>query len=137
MRRHRVVSKPQANINITSLLDIVFVLLIAFMIVAPALKYGVELELPKVEKAPQLKQNQPITLSITQGALGPDIRVNGQVSSLDDLVGDIERLRTDDPDRPVAIEADRGVDWEQMTRVVAALQNGSVGNIGIVTDPLD
>lgn len=137
MRRHRVVSKPQATINITSLLDIVFVLLIAFMIVAPALKYGIELELPKVEKTPQLKQTQPITVSIKPGLLAPEIQVNGQRSSLESLVPDIEQLRDGKPERPVAIEADRSVDWQQMTRVVAALQDGSVGNIGIVTEPLE
>ena len=137
MRRHRVVSKPQANINITSLLDIVFVLLIAFMIVAPALKSGVDLELPKVEKAPQLKQAQAITLSIKPGLLSPEIQIDGQASSLDAMLEDIEHLRAGKPDRPIALEADRSVDWQQMARVVAALQNGGVGNVGIVTDPME
>ena len=48
MRRHRRNQRPVAEINMTSLLDVAFVLLIAFMMVAPSLKYGVEIDLPEI-----------------------------------------------------------------------------------------
>jgi len=136
-RRRGSVTKPSANINVTSLLDITFVLLISFMVITPALKSGVEIELPKVRESNQLKAAKPVDIEVKSGLDGPDIYVNGQVSTLDALVDDVQAARTSlTEEGPVTLTADRRVDWEQMASIIARLKTAGIENVGIVTEPL-
>lgn len=135
-RRQRVVSEPLANINVTSLLDITFVLLIAFMIVAPALKHGLDLDLPEVRNAPNLNPDKPLSVAVKSGPVMTDIYLEGRPVVLEELAAQIRGI---DPDlsRPVTLEGDKRADWESMARVIAELRNGGVTNIGIVTVPAE
>ncbi len=136
MRRRRSVSKVSAQINVTSLLDIAFVLLITFMIVAPALQQGVELELPKVREAPGLKQDKPASLVVRHSLVGMDLELNGQVISLDNLTPYLQTEAAKFEKYSLTISGDRRVQWEQMAQVITAIRNGGVDNIGILTLPM-
>ncbi|MEQ8821307.1 MAG: biopolymer transporter ExbD [Sumerlaeia bacterium] len=131
-RRRRPVSQPRADINITSLLDITFVLLIAFMIVAPALKHGVDIELPQVAEAPALEETRPLTLLIKPGSDDPLVFLDGTQIEFPRLA---QTLQAQGPGRPISLEADRRVDWQQMARVITVLETSGIPNIGIVTQP--
>ncbi|MBI5155231.1 biopolymer transporter ExbD [Candidatus Poribacteria bacterium] len=134
-RRHSAVSRPMANINVTSLLDITFVLLIAFMVIAPALNHGVELELPKVRKAPVTKKADPVSVAVKPGADGDaEIYVNGQAVQLDLLVDKVRELRGGSTDRAVTLDGDRRVEWEAVAQVITELRQGGIENIGIMTN---
>jgi len=133
-RRRSSVERPRAEINITSLLDITFVLLISFIIVAPAMIRGVDIDLPTVREAQTLKPSKPITVSVPYHADGKEeIRVQGKAFDLDGLVPEIRRIAGDDKDRAVTLDADRRVDWETMAKVVSELRRGGIANIGILT----
>jgi biopolymer transport protein ExbD len=135
-RRRRPTVQPMASINMTSLLDIVFVLLIAFMVVAPALKHGIEIELPRVREVPVAKESRPISVTVRGNGGGEaEVFVDGQAVQLALLVASIEERRGGDDSRPVALEGDRFASWEQMAAVVAELQRGGVGTVGIMTTP--
>lgn len=134
-RRRQPVSRPEATINITSLLDITFVLLIAFMIVAPALKHGIEIDLPEVRDAPSLADRTPIAVIVKHGGSTPLLYVDGEVVELDILIDTINLRRELSPDKPITLEADKDVDWNQMAMVIGALKIGGVGNVGILTQP--
>ena len=134
--RRRQTLQPMAMINMTSLLDIVFVLLIAFMVVAPALKHSIEIELPRVREVPIAKETRPISVTVRGSGGGePEVFVDGQAVQLALLVARIEERRNGDAARPVALEGDRSASWEQMAAVVAELQKGGVGTVGIRTTP--
>ncbi len=135
-RRRQPVSQPAANINITSLLDITFVLMIAFMVVAPALKHGVDLELPEVKEAPSLKNDKPIAVTVEYVSdASANILVDGKSVSLEELVA---RLKAENAGgeggRAVTLEGDRRVDWQTMTEVITELRQGGIVNIGILTN---
>lgn len=133
MKRHKAVMQPTASINVTSLLDITFVLLIAFMIVAPALKYGVDIDLPEVSEAPVIKEARPVQIAVKPGISGSQIFVDGQAVELDVLVERVKAVSTGENVRPVTLEGDRSVDWQHMAEVIAELRAGGVTQIGIVT----
>lgn len=133
-RRRSSVERPRAEINITSLLDITFVLLISFIIVAPAMIRGVDIDLPTVRDAQTLKPNKPITVSVPYHADGKDeLRVQGKAIELDGLVDEIRRVAGDDKDRAVTLDADHRVEWDTMARVISELRRGGIANIGILT----
>jgi biopolymer transport protein ExbD len=135
MRRHRRELRPVADINLTSLLDVSFVLLIAFMIVAPSLKYGIQLDLPTIkEGAPQLNQNQQqlFTITLPKPKAGTqDFLVNDSPAQLRDIE---ERLRLQKQQgRQVAVEinADKDVPYETFIEVVAAVRRAGVEAVGL------
>jgi biopolymer transport protein ExbD len=136
MRRRRSVSKVTAQMNVTSLLDITFVLLITFMIVAPALRHGVELDLPKVREAPGLKQDKPAALVVRHSLVGMDLELDGQVVSLDNLTPHLRAEAAKFEKYSLTISGDRRVQWEQMAQVITAIRNAGVDNIGILTLPM-
>ena len=139
IRRRRATVQPTSAINVTSLLDIVFVLLIAFMVVAPAMKHGIDIELPKVTETPVVEESRPVSVTVRGSADAgpPEIFVDGQAVLLDGLIAAIEGARGGDESRPIALEGDRTASWEQMAMVVGELQRGGVGAVGIMTQPRD
>jgi biopolymer transport protein TolR len=133
IRRHRTLAKPMAQINVTSLLDITFVLLIAFMIVAPALRHGIDIELPTVRKAPSLAPEKPISIIVKSDLGSETVYLEGQPVEVSELVRAISRLGADPTARPVTLEGDRRANWETMAKVFAELRDGGITNIGIIT----
>lgn len=135
-RRHRAVQQPMAQINVTSMLDITFVLLITFMIVAPALRYGIDLELPEVREAPVVENaSKPVTVAVKPGVIGPEIYVNGEVTDAAQVVSAVKLASGGELARQaVTLEGDKAIDWETMARILADLRGGGIENIGIMTE---
>lgn len=145
MRRHRRGVKPVAEINLTSLLDVTFVLLIAFMIMAPSLKYGVEIDLPSMNQgAPQLSTDQSniATISITRAMGGEAGQTTGRTVMLDDEQLQISQLETRLRERnqaaqgklAVEINADRDIPYEAFVQVVGALRRAGIEGVGLPVD---
>ena len=138
MKRHHRDLPILSSINLTSLLDVTFMLLIAFMVIAPLLKYGLRLELPEVKTAKRLEQKTTFTITI-QKRLDEEeserIYLNDKRVTLDELTEELhanyERARNID----VVIEADKNASYGRFAQVIAAVQDAGVENIGIVTQP--
>ncbi len=139
MKRHHRDLPILSSINLTSLLDVTFMLLIAFMVIAPLLKYGLRLELPEVKTAKRLEQKTTFTITI-QKRLDEEeserIYLNDKRVTLDELTEELhanyERARNID----VVIEADKSASYGRFAQVMAAVQDAGVENIGIVTQPV-
>ncbi|MBX7245218.1 MAG: biopolymer transporter ExbD [Candidatus Sumerlaeaceae bacterium] len=139
MRRHRRDLQLMTQINLTSMLDVAFVLLIAFMIVAPSLKYGLDLELPTIkEGAPQLKgsQQQLYTIVVPKPAEGgtQDFFMNDSPSQLKEIEDRLKLQKTKGEKVAVEIQADRAVPYETFVQVVAAVRRAGVEAVGLPVD---
>ena len=145
MRRHRRGAKPLAEINLTSLLDVTFVLLIAFMIMAPSLKYGVEIDLPGMSKgAPQLTTDQShlATISITKSMAGHAGQTGPRTFMLDGEQMELDQLETRLKSRneasggklAVEVNADADVPYEAFVQVVGALRRAGIEGVGLPVD---
>ncbi|MDX2177715.1 MAG: biopolymer transporter ExbD [Candidatus Sumerlaeia bacterium] len=137
-RRHRrIAALPEPQINITSMLDIVFCLLIAFMIVAPALKNGVDLELPKVREAPRFDAKRtPHNIDIRWDSAAGEGRVflNSKEVQVPDLVSSLKAASLASSDKPILLNSDRRVPWQEVATVITSLRAAGIGEIGLITD---
>jgi len=135
MRRHRKELVPLTQINLTSLLDVAFVLLIAFMIVAPALKYGLDLDLPTLkEGAPQLAQDQQhlFTIVVPRPKDGAqEFFMNDTPSKLGDIEDRLKLQKKQGGKVAVEIQADRDVPYETFVQVVAAVRRAGIEAVGL------
>ena len=122
-----------SEINVTPLVDVMLVLLIIFMIAAPMLTTGVDVELPKAD-APRMEidQEQPL-ISVRRDQR---IFLFDEEVSLDMLR---ERLLTDQRIREVDevfVQADEQVPYGVVAQVLALVRQAGIGKMGLVTDPL-
>jgi biopolymer transport protein ExbD len=139
MKRHRRPLDPINQINLTSLLDVAFVLLIAFMIVAPSMKYGINLDLPTIkEGAPQLAQDQQklFTISVPKPKGGvQEFMMNDAPSQLQEIENRIRLQKQGGAKVAVEIQADRDAPYDAFIQVVAAVRRAGVEAVGLPVEP--
>ncbi len=128
-RRHNL--PLSADINITNLVDVAFVLLIIFIITAPILQGGVEVQLPKGEAAP-ITTADAVTVTVARDRIYMD-RV--PVSSLTELERLLERQLAEKGTRRVYLRGDSAVAYGEVTAVLGVLQRLDVVDVGMVFEP--
>ena len=126
-----------AEINVVPYIDVMLVLLVIFMVTAPMLMQGVEVDLPDAAAAPVDNQDaEPLIVSINgQGQLFLNLGVNEKKSlalaTIQQRVGAVLR-RT--PEKPVLIWGDKTVPYGQVVFVMTALQAAGAPSVGLVTE---
>ncbi|AGA35007.1 Tol biopolymer transport system, TolR protein [Thioalkalivibrio nitratireducens DSM 14787] len=142
MSRHngRRLRRPMSQINVVPFIDVMLVLLIIFMITAPMLQQGVEVDLPEAE-AQALETDQraaePIVVTVTAaGALS----VNQGPLANEPLAGpQLVELVTDllvaNPGIQTYVRGDRHVDYGRVMDAMVALQRAGAGRVGLLTEP--
>ena len=131
----RQYDEPVAAINVTPLVDVMLVLLVIFMITAPILQQGVEVNLPKATTAPLPGTAEQIVVSLTKD--GKVFVGDGNEVSLDTLaakVGAIMKTRGADGQK-VYIKADQTIEYGALMEVMSRLHTGGITQIGLVSDP--
>ncbi|MFO7178003.1 MAG: biopolymer transporter ExbD [Pseudomonadota bacterium] len=109
------------EINVTPLVDVVLVLLIIFMVVAPALTEGAPIELPKVTRPdPKPKDMNPIEVAV---AADGTVLVEGRSVSTSELSALVERLHGEAPERSLLLKADERCPYEHVRQTFGALQH--------------
>ena len=133
--------KLMAEINVVPYIDVMLVLLIIFMVTAPLLTQGIEVELPKANAEPieSVPDHDPLVLSVdAEGNLyinaGDD---EDKPSSGRKIVTIVSVVLGEKPATPVFVKADRAVPYGNVVGAMVLLQQAGANNIGFVTDPLD
>ena len=128
------------DINVVPYIDVMLVLLIIFMVTAPLLTPGIEVELPKAGAgALSNANNTPIVVSVDEAGnlyinVGDD---EEEPASADDIVSRTRIILTEKPGTPVLVKADRRVQYGYVVGAMVLLQQGGAENVGFVTDPLN
>lgn len=122
-----------ADINITPLVDVVLVLLIIFMLTAPILQSGIEVEVPKTKTVKEITEDR-VVISIDKQQrvfLGNDpINVN--------RIADTLRRKVRDPQhQSIFLRADENVPFGAFATVMDAVKQAGITNVSIVTQPLN
>jgi len=120
-----------SQINVTPFVDVMLVLLIIFMVTAPMLEKGVDVELPEVSQAPNLAAaQQSLIVSIDRHG---KISVGKQrVPSAEKLVAVLKQILDQREDKQVYLEADKVVRYQQVVEVLAAIKRAGVTRLGMV-----
>jgi biopolymer transport protein TolR len=120
---------PMAEINVTPFVDVVLVLLIIFMVTAPFLQGGLEIDLPKVASR---------GLDVQEGLI-VSVRGDRTVAIGNDIVP-FDRLedaltRAGAGHRPVFLKADRNVPYGLIVEMISRMRRSGVSSLGLVTEP--
>ncbi len=125
-----------SQINVTPLVDVMLVLLIIFMVSAPMMTQGIELNLPKETIAPikaEGEESQRLTVSIDKGGrvyLGAGNEVEM------DLVGNrVAAILTTREDKSVYVKADKDVPYGVVMAAMARIRRAGIYKVGLITDP--
>jgi biopolymer transport protein TolR len=146
--RHRTRKKPMSDINVVPYIDVMLVLLIIFMITAPLLSQGVNVELPKISSQPldTPPDNPPVVISVDsdgnyyiafggESADDQEKPVDAQV-----LVNRVAALLkyAEEQKRPktkVVLKGDTNVAYGRVVELMSLLQNAGVEGVGLITEP--
>jgi biopolymer transport protein TolR len=139
---------PMADINVTPLVDVVLVLLIIFMVITHLLGSGVSVPLPPSETATQVRDGgQHLVVSIkktsqrvvvvgggTAPRIPPEIYVDTNRSSEDDLITDINEAYQDKPARGLLIKGDKDLTWRDVHEVMDIIHAGGMNTMLLATE---
>ena len=121
-----------SEINVTPFVDVMLVLLIIFMVTAPMLDQGVEVDLPEVAEAPGLPvQQEPLVVTLQKN--GQILIGKAKINQLSKLGPVIQQALKGKPDREVFLEADENVPYGRVVKVMAAVKKAGVEKLGMVT----
>lgn len=133
--------KLMGEINVVPYIDVMLVLLVIFMVTAPLLTQGIEVELPKAGAEPidDVPNHPPLVISIdAEGNLYVNVGDNeDEPVSGKEVVARVGAVLRNRPDTPILVKADRSVPYGNVVGAMVLLQRGGAESIGFVTDPLD
>lgn len=131
--------KPIAEMNVVPYIDVMLVLLVIFMVTAPILTQGVEVDLPKVASKPieSPEDNEPIVVTLDAKGhyyleMGSDPK---QSVSLDTVTDKVSALVRSNPGIKVLVRGDTAVPYGDVVQLMSRLQAANVGNVGLISEP--
>ena len=131
-RRQRRRHRPMSEINVTPFVDVMLVLLIVFMVAAPLLTVGVEVNLPKTAaEALPSESEEPLTVTLT--AEGKIVIQTTETPEADFLTR-LRGVAQERSDNKVFLRADGAIPYSKVMEVMGAMNAAGFGNIGLVTD---
>lgn len=121
-----------AEINVTPLVDVMLVLLIIFMVTAPMMTQGVDVNLPETTARPLPQKKKPVTISVTKKGLIFIDRIKGDRALLRQQLA---KMAAADKDRPIFLKADRQVPYGLVVEVMADIKDSGFDKLGMITQP--
>ena len=123
-----------SEINVTPLVDVMLVLLIIFMVTAPMMMQGVDVNLPKTTTKSIKTSEDPLVLSINKKR---EVFLEQKPIPLEDLETKIKTIFKYRRDKEVLLRADRDVPYGFVIKVMASVKEAGITRLGMVTEPLD
>jgi biopolymer transport protein TolR len=121
-----------SNINVTPLVDVMLVLLVIFMVTAPILQQGVNINLPKVKAAPLTGEEQQLVVAVNRAG---KVYLNDTAITVPELGPKLQAILKLRPDRQVFLRADQNVRYGEVMRVISTIKGAGVERLGMVTEP--
>ena len=124
---------PIGEINVTSLVDIMMALLVIFIIVAPMIEQGIEVNLPTAEPA-KIDVSDVVTVTVSSN---DRIYFENQRVTMNDLGERLSNIHSANPDAAVLIKADQDIHYGRVVEVLDAARNAGISRLGMATRPVE
>ncbi|GAN53085.1 protein TolR [Tanticharoenia sakaeratensis] len=121
--------RPAAEINVTPLVDVMLVLLIVFMVTAPMMTSGVNVDLPKTDASPLNADTKPITVSIKSDG---SLFIGDDAVSADQLVAQLQALSQNDPTHRIFVRGDQHIDYGRVMEVMGRITSGGFTHVALL-----
>jgi biopolymer transport protein TolR len=136
--RTRKRRKLQAEINVVPYIDVMLVLLIIFMVTAPLLNLGVDIQLPQSAAKSIQNDKEPAVISVDQDGkyfltLGASKR---EPIDADTLVKKVSAFVRENPQLPVLVAGDQRADYGKIYQAMVLLQTAGVPKVGLMSQPV-
>jgi biopolymer transport protein ExbD len=122
----------KADINVTPLVDVMLVLLIIMMLIAPILRQGVPLTLPEANNSGEKPETQGQTVVAIDS--GSQFYVNMTRVTPDDLVPRVQRALEDKTEKLVYVKGDKDAKYSAIMNAMDALRKAQIENIALITE---
>jgi biopolymer transport protein TolR len=117
-----------SDINVTPFVDVMLVLLIIFMVTAPLMIQGVEVNLPQTTTKELKTPEDPLILTVNK---------KGDIIELEDLEAKLKTISEYRTDKEVLLRADKDLPYGFVLKVVAAAKRAGIEKLGMITEPTD
>ena len=121
-----------AQINVTPLVDVMLVLLVIFMVTAPIIQQGVQVNLPQAKAAAIPGTEELLVVSIAKNG---KIYLNDNVMTLDELGSRMRAIRANEAEKQVYVRADQDVRYGLVMKTIGELKQAGIERVGMVTRP--
>lgn len=122
---------PMAEINVTPFVDVMLVLLIIFMVAAPLLNVGVQVDLPKTEAKPLAGQDEPLVVSVD--AKG-EIYLQETKIGQEELVPRLRAISDNKADTRIFVRGDKGISYGRVMEVLGQINGAGFTKAALVME---
>ena len=127
-------SRFLSEINVTPFVDVMLVLLIIFMVAAPLVQHGVDVDLPKANSKNVTAEEELLTITLTKDK---KIFLNKMEIELVQLKEKLLRIFKQRTDNQLLFKADKDLPYEFVIQVMAEIKNAGIEKLGIITTPVE
>ncbi len=127
-------NRSMSDINVTPLVDVILVLLIIFMVTAPMMQQGIDVDLPQTTSRPIEGQEERIVITINSKR---EVFINQQKVDALLLRRRLEQSTAARLNREVLLRADRSVPYGFVVQTMAEIKNAGIEKLGMVTEALE
>ncbi len=123
-----------SDINVTPMVDVMLVLLIIFMVTAPMMTQGVDVNLPETTAKPLRQDEKPAVISIDKKGVIALGEIKGDLNLLSQ---ELHKLSQSSPDKTILLKADKQVPYGIVAQVMAEVKDAGFNKLGMVTIPVE
>ena len=126
-------SKPFSEINVTPFVDVMLVLLIIFMVTAPLLTVGVQVDLPESNADSLQSDNEPLELTISKDG---NIYIQETEISIKELIPKLIAITDNRLDTKIYVRGDEVINYGKVMRVLGELSGSGFSKVALITKPI-
>ena len=126
-------SKPFSEINVTPFVDVMLVLLIIFMVTAPLLTVGVQVDLPESNADSLQSDNEPLELTITKDG---NIYIQETEINIKELIPKLIAITDNRLDTKIYVRGDELINYGKVMRVLGELSGSGFSKVALITKPI-